>query len=137
AVVSHCDFFNNQGGAWSGAGCQYDSSTCFSEDPLFANPAGGDYHLKSTAGRWDPAEGIWVNDAVTSPCIDAAAQGEDVGAEPDPNGGIPNIGAYGWTTEASKTPAGGVGRDKGRDRGKEKPREGGDREIRQRPKPGR
>ena len=26
-----------------------------SKDPLFANSAGHDYHLRSTAGRWDPA----------------------------------------------------------------------------------
>jgi len=65
----------------------------------------GDYHLKSEAGRWDPASESWVTDNVTSPCIDAGDPNMPVGDEPDPNGGRINMGAYGGTAEASKSPA--------------------------------
>jgi predicted outer membrane repeat protein len=62
----------------------------------------GDYHLKSQAGSWPPA-GVWVRDDVTSPCIDAGDSYTPIGPEPFPNGGILNMGAYGGTTEASKS----------------------------------
>jgi len=65
----------------------------------------GDYHLKSEAGRWDPNSQSWVVDYVTSPCIDAGDPNSPVGDEPDPNGGRINMGAYGGTEEASKSPA--------------------------------
>ncbi len=29
-------------------------------DPLFADPNAGDYHVRSQAGRWDPARQAWV-----------------------------------------------------------------------------
>jgi L-ascorbate metabolism protein UlaG (beta-lactamase superfamily) len=61
----------------------------------------GDYHLKSQAGRWDPNSESWVVDDVTSPCIDAGDPNSPVGDEPDPNGGVINMGAYGGTAEAS------------------------------------
>jgi hypothetical protein len=67
----------------------------------------GDYHLKSQAGRWDSNEGRWVMDDVTSPCIDAGDPMSPIGLEPFPNGGIINMGAYGGTTEASKSYFGG------------------------------
>jgi len=63
----------------------------------------GDYHLKSQAGRWEPSEGRWVMDEVTSPCIDAGDPTTPIGREPFPNGGIVNMGAYGGTAEASKS----------------------------------
>jgi L-ascorbate metabolism protein UlaG (beta-lactamase superfamily) len=63
----------------------------------------GDYHLKSQAGRWDPASQSWVKDDVTSPCIDAGDPNSPVGQEPEPNGGRINMGAYGGTKEASKS----------------------------------
>jgi hypothetical protein len=63
----------------------------------------GDYHLKSQAGRWDPNGQTWVQDDVTSPCIDAGDPSTPIGNEPFPNGGIVNIGAYGGTAEASKS----------------------------------
>jgi len=89
-------------------------------DPLFVNdgywdPNGtpdkpnddfwvdGDYHLKSQAGRWDPNSQTWVQDDVTSPCIDAGDPNTPVGLEPFPNGGRVNMGAYGGTAEASKS----------------------------------
>jgi len=70
---------------------------------------GGDYHLKSQTGRWDPtgnsnsAGGTWVNDDVTSPCIDAGDPASPIGYEPFPSGGRINMGAYGGTAEASKS----------------------------------
>jgi hypothetical protein len=63
----------------------------------------GDYHLKSQAGRWDPNSQSWVQDEVTSPCIDAGDPNSPIGHEPFPNGGRINIGAYGGTAEASKS----------------------------------
>ena len=64
----------------------------------------GDYHLKSQAGRWNPNSESWVLDEVTSPCIDAGDPNSPVGDEPGPNGGRINMGAYGGTAEASKSP---------------------------------
>ena len=72
-------------------------------DPLFADPANGDYHLKSQYGRWDPASQSWVNDAVTSPCIDAGHPAADYSNEPQPNNSRINMGAYGNTPEASRS----------------------------------
>lgn len=71
--------------------------------PLFADTANGDYHLKSAAGRWN--SGDWVNDDVTSSCIDAGDPVSPYANEPTPNGGRINIGCYGNTAEASKSVA--------------------------------
>jgi len=74
-------------------------------DPLFADPANGDYHLKSRYGRWSPtANGGagWVLDDVTSPCIDTGDPATAYANEPQPNGCRVNMGAYGNTHEASK-----------------------------------
>jgi phosphotriesterase-related protein len=65
----------------------------------------GDYHLKSETGRWDTVSENWIADNVTSPCIDAGDPNITIGDEPDPNGGRINMGAYGGTEEASKSPA--------------------------------
>jgi parallel beta-helix repeat protein len=70
-------------------------------DPLFADPAGGDYHLLSERGRYWPAHDVWVLDRKTSPCIDAGDPAVDPSGEPMPNGGRINIGAYGGTVQAS------------------------------------
>jgi phosphotriesterase-related protein len=72
-------------------------------DPLFADPNNDDLHLKSQAGRWDPNSESWILDDVTSLCIDAGDPNTPVGNEPEPNGGVINIGAYGGTAEASKS----------------------------------
>ena len=89
-------------------------------NPLFVNPGywdpngtpedanddfwiEGDYHLKSQAGRWDPNTQSWVQDDVTSPCIDAGDPNSPIVNEPFPNGGYINMGAYGGTSEASKS----------------------------------
>ncbi|MEN6333337.1 MAG: leucine-rich repeat domain-containing protein [Phycisphaerales bacterium] len=63
----------------------------------------GDYHVKSQAGRWDPALLSWVRDDVTSPAIDAGDPADAVGQEPLPNGKIINMGVYAGTNEASKS----------------------------------
>ena len=83
------------------------------ENPRFAvdgywdgddNWVEGDYHIKSVAGRW--TETGWVNDDVTSPCIDAGDPTGGYFYEPAPNGGRINQGAYGGTIYASKSPYG-------------------------------
>ena len=110
--------YSNIPGNWEGEGN-------IDADPLFANPGywadvndpniiaeandpnavwvDGDYHLKSQAGRYDPNSGDWVIDDVTSPCIDTGDPNTPVGEEPEPNGGIVNMGAYGGTIQASKS----------------------------------
>ena len=72
-------------------------------DPLFADPNNNDYHLKSQAGRWYPNVLTWIQDEITSLCIDAGDPASPIGLEPFPNGGIINMGAYGGTAEASKS----------------------------------
>ncbi len=78
-----------------------------SKDPLFVDPAGHDYHLRSTAGRWDAAandkHGGWAIDRQHSPAIDAAEPGSAFKLEPAPNGGRANLGADGNTAQASKS----------------------------------
>ncbi len=107
AVVS----YSNVQGGWGG-------QDNIDEDPLFANLGGwdpngtpddltddfwvaGDYHLKSTVGRWDPNAGRWVQDDVTSPCVDTGYYETSVGSELTPNGWVINMGVYGGTREAS------------------------------------
>ncbi len=55
-----------------------------SVNPCFVDPNHHDYHLVSN-----------------SPCIDAGDPNSPIGAEPFPNGGVINLGAYGGTSEAS------------------------------------
>jgi hypothetical protein len=75
-------------------------------DPCFADPCSSDYHLKSQAGRWNPNSQSWVTDVVTSHCIDAGNPGCPLRDEPsDANNVRINMGAYGGTAQASKTPA--------------------------------
>ncbi len=76
------------------------------DNPLFADADNDDYHLQSAAGRWDPVSESWVVDAVTSPCIDAGNPGCDLGDETNDSNNVRiNMGAYGGTDKASKTPA--------------------------------
>jgi hypothetical protein len=72
-------------------------------DPCFADTDEDDFYLKSQAGRWDPKSQTWVQDTVTSSCIDAGDPMSPIGWEPFPNGGFVNMGAYGYTLEASKS----------------------------------
>jgi hypothetical protein len=66
---------------------------------------GEDYHVKSEAGRWSDVDKSWVNDNVTSPCIDAGGEPNDPNSdwtgELWPHGKRINMGAYGGTDEAS------------------------------------
>ena len=97
-IIYNC-FWQNVDGSYDAGGLDPSNLT---SDPYFADVAAGDFHLKSEAGRWDPKQG-WVNDGVTSPCIDAGDPNDDFSEEPQPNGGRINLGAYGNTKEASKS----------------------------------
>jgi hypothetical protein len=70
-------------------------------NPLFANLKNHDYHLQSTAGRWNGKN--WVKDKANSPCIDAGYRYSDYSKEPKPNGNRINIGMYGNTIYESKS----------------------------------
>ena len=83
-------------GGWPGAGN-------IDVDPCFADANNVDYHLKSEAGRWEPPSQNWVQDDVTSPCIDAGNPMSPISNEPFPNGGRVNVGAYGGTAESGKS----------------------------------
>ena len=106
-LITYC---NIQGG-WPGEGNidvdpyfaerNYWDSNGTADDPNDDFWIDGDYHLKSQAGRWNPASESWVVDDVTSPCIDTGDPNSPVAFEPFPNGGIINMGAYGGTAEAS------------------------------------
>lgn len=101
-------------GDWPGEG-NIDVDPCFVDPGHWEDPCDtpllhvdnvwvdGDYHLKSQAGRWEPAMEAWIIDDVTSPCIDAGDPTGPVGLEPFPNGGVINMGAYGGTAQASKS----------------------------------
>lgn len=95
--VSYDIRFNDIQGSWDGEGN-------IEVDPLFVDSARGDFHLKSAAGRWDTQAGQWVFDDVTSPCIDAADPSSGTAEEPAPHGGRINMGAYGGTVQASRSP---------------------------------
>ena len=71
------------------------------DDPLFADPNNNDYHLMSEAGRWDPNSQSWIQDDVTSPCIDVGDPNSDWTEELWPHGEQINMGAYGGTSQAS------------------------------------
>jgi parallel beta-helix repeat protein len=82
-------------------------------EPLFVNPDGpdgiagtldDDFHLQSTAGSWHG--GSWTPDGGDSPCIDIGSPLDPFSGEPSPNGARINLGAYGGTDQASKTPVG-------------------------------
>jgi len=84
-------------GGWSGAG-----GNNIDVDPCFVDPANDDYHLKSAGGRW--SEIGWIIDGESSPCIDAGDPNDDIDDEQEPHGYRINMGAYGGTEQASKTP---------------------------------
>jgi parallel beta-helix repeat protein len=107
--VRYC---NVQGG-WPGEG-NIDVDPCFvssgywdlngtPEDTADDFWVDGDYHLQSQTGHWDRESQAWVQDDVTSPCIDAGDPNSPIGTEPFPNGGRVNMGAYGGGDKASKS----------------------------------
>ena len=102
--------FNNIQGGFKTEGFGIEEEQAYVEEgnidvePCFADAEKRDYHLKSQAGRWDPSSQTWLIDDITSPCIDAGEPETSIGSEPLPNGDIINMGAYGGTVEASKSP---------------------------------
>jgi len=98
ADSAYNNLWNNTLGSYNNTNC----TTCISVDPLFADPDNGDFHLKSHAGRWNGT--TWVCDNETSPCIDAGDPNSTYSKEIYPHGQRINIGAYGNTSEASKSP---------------------------------
>lgn len=96
-VIENNCVYNNAGGDY----LNVTASNSITADPLFADPANFDYHLKSQAGRWNGS--AWVMDAAHSPCIDAGHPASDYTNEPAANGGRVNIGLYGNTPYASKS----------------------------------
>jgi parallel beta-helix repeat protein len=121
--ISNCIFFNNTDGDLFQCQARY---SCFesevpgfgniSANPLFVDPVGGDYHLKSEGWRWNTNSEAWAYDNITSPCIDAGDPASSLGDEPlsvprdqDNEYGINlfiNMGAYGGTCQASIPPLG-------------------------------
>lgn len=99
--------YSNVQGTWPGPGN-------IATDPLFAGSNHGgsskrlnanwtpdDYHLLSETGRWSTQHFIWMADQLSSPCIDGGDPSRACTAEPRPNGGRINMGAYGGTDQAS------------------------------------
>ena len=106
--ISNIIFWNNIGGDLFGCQAAYSfisgAEGNINGDPLFVDPNGGDYHLRSRRGRYWPEHDVWVLDQVTSPCIDGGDPSAETLDEPEPNGGKINMGAYGGTVQASLTP---------------------------------
>jgi hypothetical protein len=104
--ISYCCI---QGGQWdiypNGATLNWLAGN-IEVDPVLANPTAGDFHLKSTAGRWDATAETWVVDNTNSPCIDTGDPASDWTAELSPNGQRINMGAFGGTEQASKSASG-------------------------------
>lgn len=71
-------------------------------DDMWVN---GEYHLLSESGRFDPQTGTWVQDPLSSPCIDAGKSWESADSELWPHGQRNNLGAYGASAEASLSPS--------------------------------
>ena len=124
--VDHSNVAGGRGGVHIMGDCTLNwCGSNINTDPFFANPGywadindpnvvvehnapnavwvEGDYHLRSQAGRWDPTSENWVQDDVTSLCIDAGDPMSPIGRERFPNGGFINMGAYGGTPKASKS----------------------------------
>ncbi|MBU0519830.1 right-handed parallel beta-helix repeat-containing protein [bacterium] len=92
------DTWNNTSGDYYGCSAGVGSINL---DPKYVDPPNGDYHLQSTTGSYHG--GAWTPDLNHSPCIDAGDPLSPFSLEPEPNGGIVNMGAYGNTEEASKS----------------------------------
>jgi hypothetical protein len=101
-TVSYCDVEDQLASIVVEAGCilNYGPDN-FGKDPLFADAAGGDFHLQSRYGRWNESIPAWVYDTSTSAPIDAGDPADDWTTELWPNGHRINCGAYGGMAQAS------------------------------------
>ena len=97
-IIGSDDIYNDLPG-WSAVALADRHSMTI--DPAFANTTNGDFHAKSTGGRF--TVGGWTNDATLSPLVDAGSPASTYANEPAPNGGYVNLGAYGNTQQASMT----------------------------------
>ena len=112
--VNYCDVTGLDQGHYLEANCTLEwGDGNINADPLFVDAAGGDYHLKSASGHWDEITRDWIlddggnyneADDENSPCIDAGDPELGTGDEFRCNGGIVNIGVYGVTAQASRSP---------------------------------
>ena len=75
------------------------------DDEQFAKIQALDAHLLSSGGYFTNDGTEHLSETAVSDAIDKGDPASPIGAEPEPNGGIINIGAYGGTAQASKTPA--------------------------------
>jgi parallel beta-helix repeat protein len=103
-TISYCNVGGGKAEVNVESGCTLDWGVGnIDADPYFVDSVNDDFHLKSQAGRLDPESQAWIQDEVTSPCIDAGDPMSPIGWEPFPNGGFVNMGAYGGTSKASKS----------------------------------
>lgn len=127
-AIEHCIFWDNRWGdviydtycpevTYSCIQRAVDGPGNISVDPLFVNPDVSDpntmdFHLQAKCGRYlsdgtsvprPPAEN-WMTDTQTSPCVDAGRPEINPFCETMCNGGRINMGAYGNTPFASKSP---------------------------------
>ncbi|MBN1672445.1 MAG: right-handed parallel beta-helix repeat-containing protein, partial [Kiritimatiellae bacterium] len=85
-------------------------SQSVSIDPLFVDMELADLHLSSAYGSYRgnsftaPGGGYFTNDALTSFCVDGGAPDSAYGNESADNGGRVNMGAFGNTGDASRSP---------------------------------
>ncbi|HEX42842.1 MAG TPA: hypothetical protein ENN81_12400 [Phycisphaerales bacterium] len=106
--VRSCIFYNNIERDFYGCDVTYSRTQRvistggnITADPLFADAAAGDYHLRSRRGRFRVSDGRWVLDTQTSPCVDAGDPSVYPDGEKTPHGGRLNMGAFGGTAYAS------------------------------------
>ena len=101
-TVTYSDIQNGQADIYSTSGGQVLwREGNIDQNPLFADPNQGDYHLQSERGRYWETYDVWVLDQQTSPCIDAGDPVDDYTSERAPHGNRVNMGAYGGTGRAS------------------------------------
>jgi predicted outer membrane repeat protein len=98
ATVSYSDIQGGAVGVYVGGDSRINwHAGNIDDDPNFVQP-----------GRWDPS-GFWLAGdyhlLAGSPCIDAGDPLTDWSNEPWPNGGRVNMGAYGNTSGATRSPA--------------------------------
>ena len=70
-------------------------------DPLFVNPAAGNFYLRSQEGWFDG--GKWSFSGENSPGLNRGDPADDYSGELSPSGGRINIGGYGNTARASRS----------------------------------